>query len=128
MFAVGIGNKELIYPIVFFSCSSLLSAATSFLCPIFGQGLAFNIACVRECDDHVGWRDQVFCAQVKRTMLNMAAAGAQLGLPKLLFDRRQLFANDGGDARGRGQDIQQVFNDRHDFFVFRDDFVLLKAG
>ena len=39
----------------------------------------------------------------------------------------ELFANDGRDTLGLGQDVQQVFDDRHDFLVLGHDLVLLQA-
>ncbi len=40
----------------------------------------------------------------------------------------QLVANDLGDARRRGEDIEQIGNLRHDLLVFADDLVRLQIG
>ena len=125
---VRVGDKELVNPVVFFGCRGLLAAPATLLRAVFAQRLALDVAGVAKGDHHVGGRDQVFGREVLRTVLDGGAARAQLGLAKLGFQRSQLIADDGGDTPRLGQDVQQVFNDRHDVFVFGDDFVLLQAG
>jgi hypothetical protein len=53
---------------------------------------------------------------------------AQLGLAELLLQRGEFLADDRGDARGLGQDVQQIVDLRHHLLVFGDDLVLLQAG
>ena len=60
-------------------------------------------------------------------MLNLAATCAEFGLAKLFFDTFELFANDDGHPFWSRQNVQQVINLCHDFFVFGNDFVLLQA-
>ena len=60
-------------------------------------------------------------------MFDHAAAGAEFGLAKLLFHNRQFVADDGRDAFGLGQDVEQIVDLSHHLFVFVDDLVLLKA-
>ena len=95
---------------------------------VFAQGLALDIAAVRERDHHVGGRDQVFGAEVKRAVFDQAAARTQFGVAEFLFDGAEFFPDDGGDALGAGQDVEQVVDLGHHFFVFRNNFVLLQPG
>ena len=123
-----VGDKELVHPIVFFGRRGLLAAPAAFLRAVFAQGLAFDIAAVRKCDHHVGGRDQVFGTEVKRAVFHQAAARTEFGIAEFLLDGAELFADDGGDALGAGQDVEQVVNLGHHLFVFRDDFVLFQSG
>jgi hypothetical protein len=45
-----------------------------------------------------------------------------------MADGGELVADDGRDAFGPGQDVQQVFDLRHHVLVFGDDLVLLQTG
>ena len=123
-----VGNEELVDPIVFFGGRGLLAATAAFLGAVFRKRLALDVAAVRQRDHHVGGRDQVFGGQVLRIVFNEAAAGTQFGLTKFLAQFAQFGANDGGYALGLGQDVEQVFNFRHDFFVLNHNLVLLQTG
>ena len=125
---VRVGNEKLVNPVVFFCGGGLLAATATLLCTVLGEWLAFDVSRVAERDHHVGGRDQVFGGQVLRAVLDQAAACTQLGLAKLGFHRGQLVANDGGNARRRGQNVQQVCNDRHHILVLGHDLVLFQAG
>ena len=124
---MGVGNEELVNPIVFFGGCRLFATPASFLSTVFAQRLALDVTAVTECDDHVGRCDQILRAQVERTVFHKAASGTELSLAKLLFDRCQFIANDGGDALGLAQNIEQVFDLAHHLFVFSNDLVLLQA-
>ena len=123
-----VGNEELVHPVVFFGGCGLLAPATAFLRAVFAQWLALDVAQVRQSHHHVGGCDQVFGAQVKRAVLNQAAARAQLGLAEFVFNDRELVANDGGNPLGPPQDVQQIVDLGHNFFVLDDDLVLLQTG
>ena len=43
---MGVGDEELVYPVVFFSGRGLFAAAAAFLRAVFIQGLAFDVAAV----------------------------------------------------------------------------------
>ena len=122
-----VGNEQLVNPIVFFGGGCLLAAPTTLLRAVLRQRLTLDVAGMRQRHHHIGWRYQVFGAQVKRGVLNLAAARAQLGLTELLPDSGELFADDDGHAARLGQNIQQVINLSHDFFVLGHNFVLLQA-
>ena len=81
-----------------------------------------------ECDHHVSGGDEVFGGQVLGIVLNVAATCAHLALAEFLANGRQLIADDGGDTFRAGQDVEQVVNLAHDFFVLINDLVLLQAG
>ena len=125
---VRVGNKELVNPVVFLGGGSLFAAAAAFLRPVFRQRLAFDVASVRERDHHVGGCNQVFRAEIKGTVFNLAAPRAELGLAKFLLDDGELFGNDDRDPLRARQDVEQVINFGHDFLVFRNDLVLLQTG
>jgi hypothetical protein len=125
---VRVGDEELVDPVVFLGGRGLLAAAAALLRAVLGQRLALDVAGVRERHHHVGGRDQVFGGQVLRAVLDGGAALALLGLAELGLHGVQFVADDGGDALGLGQDVQQVFDDRHDVLVLGHDLVLLQAG
>ena len=124
---VRVGDKELVNPVVFFGGSSQFAAPAAFLCAVFRQGLAFDVTRMAQGNDHIGRRNQVFRAQLLRVVLNLAAARACFGLAKFGFDGNKLIRNKGRNTLGLGQNIQQVVNFSHHFFVFGNDFVLLQA-
>ena len=123
-----VGDEQLVNPVVLFGRRGLFAAPAALLRAVFGQRLALDIAGVAERDHHVGGCDQVFGGQVLRAVFDQAAARAEFAVAKLRLDGVQLATNDGGDALWRGEDGQQVFDDRHHLFVFRNDLVLLQAG
>jgi hypothetical protein len=78
---------------------------------------------------HVGGRDQVFGAEVEGTVFHQTAPRAQSWYwPNSCLMVAELVADDGGDALGLGQDVQQVVDLGHHFLVFGNDLVLLQAG
>ena len=77
---------------------------------------------------HVGRRDQVFGAELLHVALDHAAPRGQFAAAELGAQRRQLLGNDRRHAVWLGQDVEQVGNLRHHFFVLADDLVLLQAG
>ena len=109
---MGVGDEELIDPVVFLGRGSLLAASAAFLRAVFVQRLALDVAAVAHRHHHVGRGDQVFGAEVKRAVLDQAAARAQLGLAELLLHMAQLFANDGGDALRLGQECPASLRSR----------------
>ena len=125
---MGVADEELFNPIVFFGGGGLLAATAAFLGAVFAQRLALDVAAVAECDHHVGGRDQVFGGQILGVVLDVAAASTQLALAELLANGCEFLGNDGRDAFWAGQDVEQVVNFSHDFFVLVDDLVLLQAG
>ena len=82
---------------------------------------------MRQCHDHICWRDQVFSAQVKRAVFNQAAAGAKLGLAELLTNGCQFFTDDDGHTFWTRQNVEQIINLNHDLFVLGHNFVLLQS-
>ena len=122
-----VGNEKLVDPIVFFGGGGLFAATAAFLGAVFRQRLALDVTAVRQRNHHVGGRDQVFGGQILRIVFNEAAACTQFGLAKFLAQFAQFGANDGGHALGLGQDVEQVFNFRHDFFVLDHNLVLLES-
>ena len=122
-----VGNEDLVNPVIFLGGRGLLAPAAALLSAVFIQRLALDVTRVAERDHHVGGGDEVFRGQVLRIGFDGGAAHAFRRLAKFGFQRRQLVANDGRDARRAGQNVQQVFNLRHDLLVFGHDLVLLKA-
>jgi hypothetical protein len=125
---VRVGDEELVDPVVFLGRRGLLAAAAALLGPVFAQGLALDVAAVAERDHHVGRGDQVLGAQVVGAVFDQAAARAELALAEFLADGGEFVADDGRDAFGPGQDVQQVFDFGHHVLVFGDDLVLLQTG
>ena len=60
-------------------------------------------------------------------MFDHATACAEFGLAELLFHSCQFIADDGRNAFGLGQDVEQIIDLSHHFFVFVDDLVLLES-
>ena len=125
---VRVRDEELVDPVVFLRGCGLLAAPAALLRAVFAQGLALDVAGVAERDHHVGGGDQVFGGEVLRAVFHHAAAGAQLVLAEFLLDGGEFVANDDRYTLGLGQDVEQVFDDRHDFLVLGHDLVLLQAG
>ena len=125
---VGVGDEELVDPVVFLGRRGLLAAPATLLRPVLAQRLALDIAAVAERDHHVGRGDQVFGAQVKGAVLDLAASRADLALAKFVADEREFVGDDGRDTFRLGQDVEQVLDLGHHFLVFSDDLVLLQPG
>ena len=125
---MGVADEELLDPVVFFGGGGLFAATAAFLCAVFAERLALDVAAVAERDHHIGRCDQVFGGQVLGVVLDVAATHTHFALTEFLANGRQLVADDGGDAFGSGQDVEQVVNFSHDFFVLVDDLVLLQAS
>ncbi len=86
--------------------------------------LALDVAAVRQRDDHVLRRDEVLVAHVERVHHDLAAPR----VAELVADRRQLVADDRGDALGLREDVEQVGDLAHHVAVLVDDLVLLEPG
>ena len=123
-----VGDEKLIDPVIILGGGGQLAAPAALLRPVFGQRLALDVAGVRERDHHVGGCDQVFGAQIKRAVLDVAAPRAQLGLTEFMLDGAKFVADDDRYALGTGQNVEKIVNLGHHGFVFSDDFVLLQAG
>ena len=122
-----VGDEELVDPVVFLRRRSLLAAAATLLGAVFGQRLALDVAGVVERHHHVGGviRSSVEMVPVRCIQRSSGVRPACAGRTPL--DGSELFANDGRDTLGLGQDVQQVFDDRHDFLLLGHDLVLLQA-
>ncbi|MNK90865.1 hypothetical protein D3C87_1109340 [compost metagenome] len=125
---VRIGDEQLVDPVVFLHRRGLLAASAALLRTVLGQGLALDVAAVRQGHDHVGGRDQVFGVELGRVHLDFRTARVLRAGREFGLDGLQLFADDGRDALGAGQDIEQVGDGGHDVLVFADDLVLLQPG
>ena len=125
---VGVGDEQLVDPIVFLGGRGLLAATPALLGAVLGQRLALDVPAVAQGHHHVGRGDQVFGAEVEGAVFNQAAARAELGLPELLPDMAELVDDDGRDALRLGQNVEQVFDLGHHLLVFGNDLVLLQAG
>ena len=123
-----VGDEELVDPVVFFGGGGLLAAPAALLRTVFVQRLSLDVARVAERNHHVGGGDEVFGRQVLRVVLDAGAARAILVLAEFVFECGQLVGNDDGYALGLGQDVEQVFDLGHDFFVLGHDLVLLQPG
>ena len=61
-------------------------------------------------------------------MLHQTAACAELGLAEFLLHMAQFVTNDDRHALRLGQNVQEVFNLGHHFFVLSHDLVLFQTG
>mmetsp|Transcript_70446 Transcript_70446/g.165983 ORF Transcript_70446/g.165983 Transcript_70446/m.165983 type:complete len:904 (-) Transcript_70446:3267-5978(-) len=125
---VGVGDEELVDPVVIFGGRGLLAAAAAALGAVLAERLALDVAGVRERHDHVGRRDQILGPEFLGVVLDDAAPSTQLGLAEFGLQLGQLVTDDGRHARRRGQDVEQIGDLGHHVLVLANDLVLLQPG
>ena len=102
----------------------MLAAAATLLRPVFGNRLALHVAAVGQRHHQILWRNEVFCIQLGRIVLDLRATL----IAEFRADRGQFLDDDGSNTFRPRQDIQQIGDLRHHFAVFLDDLVLLQPG
>ena len=123
-----IGDEQLVYPVIFPGGGCLLASAAALLSAILRKGLALDVSGVRQGYHHVCRGDQIFRAQVKKTVFNLAPTRTKFGLTKLLPNGCPFFTNNDRNPLRPAKNIEQVVDFCHDFFVLSNDFVLLQPG
>ena len=99
---MGIGDEELVDPVVLTGSSGLTTTAAPALRTILRKRLALDVATVRDRHHHVGGSDQVLNPEFGGIGLDRRASG----VAKLAPDVMQLVRDDGGNALSPGQDVQ----------------------
>ena len=125
---VRVRDEQLVDPVLFLGHHRLLAAPAAFLRTVLGDRRRLHVTGVRQGHDHVLRGDQVFGSEVGRIVFDRRAARILAVGGVLVHHLAHLVGDDRGDALGTRQDIQQVGDVRHHFFVLVDDLVLLKAG
>jgi len=120
---VGVGNKELLNPVVFFGGRGRLASTPSALCLVLRERLALDVASVGQCDHHLLRGNEVFGLEVLGVVLNDRATH----VTELLADGLQLLGHDCSDSRRPRKNVEQVGNLLNHIFVLSHDLVLLKA-
>ena len=124
---MGICNEELLDPVVFFCRCCLLASAAALLRAILRERLRLHIAGVRQRNHHILWRNQIFRTQVCHIQLDRRTTTVFVALTVLVLRRVQLIRDDGLHAFGPREDVEQIGDLRHYFFVLVDDLVLLET-
>ena len=119
---MGVGDEELVDPVVLPGSGRLSPAAPTPLGAILRERLALDIATVRDRHHHIGRGDEVLNPEFSGVGLN----GRAPGITKLAPDIVKLVGNDGSDALSPGENVQQIGNRENDLAVFRDNPILLQ--
>ena len=121
---VRMSYEQAVDEIVFLGRGRLLAAPPAPLRAVVCERLRLDVPAVRERDHHVLRRDQV----LERNVLGVDFDHAAARVAELLADLLQLATDDGGDALGAGEHVEQVGDGLHHLPVLGDDLVLLEAG
>ncbi len=119
---VGVGDEQAIDEIILLDRCRLFAASAAALGAVVGQRLALDVAGVRQRDDHVLAHDQVFEVDVGGAQNDFRTPR----IAELDLHRLQFLADDGSDALGAGQDVEQVGDLLHHLLVLGNDLVLFQ--
>jgi hypothetical protein len=117
-------DEQALDEVVFLHRGGGLAAPAAPLRPVVGERLGLDVAAVREGDHHVLRRDQVLDRDVLGDGDDLAAPLVGEGF----LQRGELLADDPGDARRLGEDVEQVADHLDHLAVLVADLVLLQAG
>ena len=121
---MGVGDEHALDEVVLAHRRRLLAAPAAPLRAVVGHRLGLDVPGVREGHHDVLRRDQILDRDVLGVQDDLALARvAVCGLY-----RRQLVGDDGGDACGPRQDVEQVGDPLEQLPVLLDDLVLLERG
>ena len=121
---MGVRDEQALDEVVLAHRGRLPAAPAAALRAVVRHRLRLDVARVRERDHDVLRRDQILDGDVLGVEHDLASA--LVGVLRL--DRRELLADDRGDPRRLGQDVEQVRDDLEQLLVVGEDLLLLEAG
>ena len=117
-------HKQLINNVAFLHLGGAFALTAAFLSAVFDRSLALDVAGIRQGYDHFSQRDQVFCLDVFCIGNNLSLSFvAEFGCNGF-----KAVGNDRGDAFGLRQNVGQINNSVHEFFIFCVNLFLFQAG
>ena len=117
-------HKQLINNVAFLHLGGAFTLTAAFLSAVFDRSLALDVAGIRQGYDHFSQRDQVFCLDVFCIGNNLSLSFvAEFGCNGF-----KAVGNDRGDAFGLRQNVGQINNSVHEFFIFCVNLFLFQAG